>query len=333
MPAISVILPFYNAADTLGRAIRSIAAQTFFDFECILIDNNSADGSRAIAETWTERDPRFSLIREARQGVVFASNAGAAQARGEYVARMDADDVAMPERLELQAVFLDENPDFGAVSGLVEYVPHDPNTEGFSRYVHWVNSVRSYEDILNNRFVESPVVNPTAMWRKTVSDQYGLYRPGNFPEDYELWLRWLAKGVRIRKLDRVVLQWHDSETRLTRTDPVYSYEAFYRIKTRYLATWLAGHDPHPPRIAIWGASRTSRRRAELLHDYGIDIECYIDIKKTRQLDKPLVYFENIPPPGYLFILVYVPLIEARNRVQAFLESRGYRAGHDYLLAS
>ncbi|RLD60473.1 MAG: glycosyltransferase family 2 protein [Bacteroidetes bacterium] len=332
-PKVSVIIPFFNAAATLSRAIESIALQTLKDFECILINNNSTDSSVEIANEWIEKDKRFILIHEKKQGVMFASNAGSEIAKGELIARMDADDWAYPNRLKLQAGFLDDNPDYGAVAGLVEHIPHSENTKGFARYVEWVNSVKAYQEILNSRFIESPIPNPTAMWRKEVAEKFGMYKHGDFPEDYEMWLRWLSKGVKINKLDEVVLKWHDSDTRLTRTNPIYSDSAFYRIKTKYLAEWLQKNNPYYPKIAIWGASRISRRRARLLKQYGLEIEYYIDTKRGRQLDKEVLYYSEIPPPGKLFILTYIKQMNARDEIQEFLHSRGYREGVDYLLVS
>lgn len=332
-PIVSVILPFFNAEKTLGRAIESIANQTFKQWECILINNNSTDNSCDIAIDWTKRDSRFVLVHEKQQGVMFASNKGSEYAKGKYIARMDADDVSMPNRLEMQADFLNNSPEFGAVSGLAEYVPHHVNTEGFQRYVNWVNSVRTYQDILNNMFVESPIVNPTAMWRCELAQLHGMYKHGNFPEDYELWLRWLSLGVKIEKIDAPVIKWFDSEARLTRTHPIYSEDAFYRIKTQYLARWLESNNPHYPIVAIWGASRISRGRNKLLQDYGIEISFYIDIKKSRQLDRQIVYFEDIPLPGNIFILVYIKNQNAKIKIQKFLETRNYLEGKHYIFVS
>ncbi|NOX47784.1 MAG: glycosyltransferase family 2 protein [Chlorobi bacterium] len=333
MPIVTVILPFFNAGHTLKRAIESIASQSLGDFECILINNNSTDNSVEIAKAWVEKDKRFILVHEKEQGVMFASNAGSREAQGKYIARMDADDWSFPKRLELQIAFLDSNPDFGAVSGLVEHIPHSENTKGFARYVEWVNSVQTYQEILNSRFIESPIPNPSAMWRKEVAEKHGMYKYGDFPEDYEMWLRWLSKGVRIKKLPETILKWHDSDTRLTRTNPIYSDSAFYRIKTKYLADWLKENNPFHPRITIWGASRISRRRARLLKQYGIEIEYYIDTKRGRQLDKEVMYYSEIPPPGNLFILTYIKQMNARDEIQDFLHGRGYREGIDYLLVS
>ena len=332
-PEISVILPFYNARNTLDSAIFSIANQTFTNWECILTDNNSTDGSRKIAETRCKHDSRFRLINENRQGVVFASNAATKKARGKYIARMDADDVAMPERLELQYRFLQDHPDYGVVSGKVQYKGHQKMTAGFKRYVNWANSVDTYEKIFHKQFIESPVVNPTAMWRQEVGCKLGLYRPGDFPEDYEMWLRWLAQGVKIGKVDEIILEWHDSDERLTRTHSIYQEEAFYRIKSHYLVRYLESINPFHPKVAVWGASRTSRRWLGFIEEQGIEIEFFIDTKPHRTLNKAVVHYENIPSPSPCFILVYMKHEDIRWQINQFLTAKGFQEGVHFLHVS
>lgn len=332
-PKVSVVIPFYNARRTLDLALQSISIQDFPDFECIMVDNNSNDGSRDLAARWERQDPRFRVAGESRQGVMFASNRGCSLARGEYIARMDADDVARPVRLGLQVRFLDSHPEYGAVGGLVRHVGDPITTGGFRRFVKWSNSLVSYEKIYRRRFIEAPIVNPTAMWRRTTMEQHGLYLSGDFPEDYELWLRWLDRGVKIAKVPEVVLDWHDSPGRLTRSDPIYSEASFYQVKSRYLAKWLKKNNPFHPFVTVWGASRISRRRAKILEEQGIQIDQYIDTKRSRQLEQELVYFRDLPEAGSMFILTYIRQMDNRDRIQTFLEARGYEEGRDYLLVS
>lgn len=329
-PKISLILPFYNAESTLNRAIKSVSNQTFQDFECILIDNNSIDKSFKIAQDWCEKDNRFQLISEPEQGVMFASNAGCNIAKGKYIARMDADDESLPNRLELQYNFLEKNTEFGIVTGLVNYVSHRENTEGLARYVNWVNGLTNHEKIFNQRFVDSPIINPSAMWRKEIGDRYGLYESGDFPEDYEMWLRWLANGIKVGKVNEYLLKWYDSDTRLTRTHPIYSDEAFYKIKTVYLSRFLAEENPHHPKVAVWGASRISRKWVNLLEENGIEVSFYIDTKRGRKLDKPVVYYTDIPNTDECFILVYMKHFHHKKRINKFLNSRNYMEGRDFL---
>jgi glycosyltransferase involved in cell wall biosynthesis len=332
-PKVSVILPFYNSVATLNRAIQSIHEQDFEDFECFLVDNNSSDGSKEVAEDWTRKDRRFFLIHEARQGVMFASNRGAQMSRGDYLARMDSDDRAYPQRLTLQVAFLDQNPDYGAVAGRVRHVGDPLLTEGFRRFVDWSNSLVSYEEMYYRRFIEAPVVNPTAMWRRETMEDHGMYRSGDFPEDYEMWLRWLDEGVKMAKVPELVLDWHDSDQRLTRTDSIYSDRAFYEIKSRYLAKWLKQYNRFSPHVAIWGASRISRRRARILEQHGIRISTYIDTKSSRQIEKEVLYYKDLPRAGEYFILTYIRQMNNRAKIQTFLEERGYEEGKSYLLVS
>lgn len=332
-PKVSVVLPFFNAEKTLHRAVESIHKQEFADFECLLVDNNSSDGSGDIAKKWTERDRRFRLVKESRQGVMFASNTGAEQSLGDYVARMDADDWAYPERLTLQVEFLNLNPEYGAVAGCVRHVGEPQQTEGFRRFVDWSNSLTTYEEISSRRFIEAPIVNPSAMWRRETMEMHGMYLNGDFPEDYEMWLRWLDRGVKIAKLPEILLDWHDSEQRLTRTDPIYSDKSFYEIKSKYLAKWLEENNPFHPNVAIWGASRISRRRARILEQHGVRINTYIDTKSSRQIEKEVIYYEDLPEAGSYFVLSYIRQMNNREKIQEFLEGRGYVDGVNYLLVS
>ncbi|OYT16906.1 MAG: glycosyl transferase family 2 [Bacteroidetes bacterium 4572_77] len=330
---ISILLPFYNAQTTLKRALESIRQQEYSHFECLMVDNNSSDSSSEIAREFQKTDPRFQLISEQKQGVVFASNTAYKMARAKYICRMDADDIMTPNRLLLQKKYLEENPKLDVVAGLVKYIPHHENTQGFKRYVKWVNSLLSYKDIYNNRFVESPIVNPSAMWRKEISDQYGMYKAGDFPEDYEMWLRWLSKDVRIQKFPEIVLHWQDSNTRLTRTHQIYNDKAFFKIKTAYLAKWLKKNNPHYPHVAVWGASRISRQRASLLLALGITIDSYIDIHKKRDLNTPILYYQDIPEAGKIFILCYIKEEIAKKKMMDYLDNKDYVLGENYMLIS
>ncbi len=333
-PKISVILPFFNSEKTLKRAVLSILHQTFTNFECILINNNSTDNSKNIAQEFIDTDNRFRMIDESKQGVVHASNRGWKESCGEFIVRMDSDDWSHPKRLETQYSFLINNPEYGAVGSLVQHMSHSDMTGGMERFVDWNNSLVEYIDIFNNRFIEMPIINPSAMWRQAVALKHGMYQEGDFPEDYEMWLRWLDAGIIIGKVDQILLNWHDSDTRLSRNDSLYSDGSFYRIKTKYLALWLEKINPFHPNVTIWGASKISRRRAKLLENHEVYIESYIDTKDNiRLLDKEVCYYKNIPPPGSKFILVYIKQSDARTEIRNYLISKGYEEGVNFLLVS
>lgn len=332
-PDISILLPFYNAEKTIERALKSISCQTFKNFECILINNNSTDKSGLIAADFCNRDSRFLMVSEEKQGVVYANNKGLSMAKGRFIARMDADDWSFPDRLSTQFNYLQTHKEYEVVAGRAIYIAHKPNTEGFQRYVNWSNQIVDFQDIQLEQFVESPIINPTVMWRKEVSDLHGSYKNGDFPEDYELWLRWLEKGVKFHKLAQPVIKWYDDDSRLTRIDNRYSDEAFFKIKTSYLAKWLKANNPHHPKVLVWGASKISRKRAKLLEIHGIDISAFIDISIKRKLDKRIIYYKDIPSPREIFVLVYLKEETMRINTINFLEDHGFREGENFILVS
>lgn len=326
---ISVILPFFNAERTLERAVQSILKQTFRDFELLLVDNNSTDQSADIAWKLAQSDDRIKLLHEPQQGVVFAMNCGMDAARGSYLARMDADDVSLPGRLEKQYRFLQNYPDVGLVGCNVRHVSSLPS-KGLQRFVDWVNAFHSEEEIWLNRFVEIPIIQPSVLFRGELLRQHGAYRQGDFPEDYELFLRWLAGGVCFAQLPDVLLEWHDSETRLTRTDERYSTEAFYKTKAHYFAQWFLQNQARKA-LWIWGAGRKSRQRVRFLEEEGLQVAGYYDLKAHKTTEKRCLAFHDVPQPGTQFILSMVGRYGAREKISSFLDSRQYRAGHDYLM--
>ena len=329
-------MPVRNAGPTVARAVASIQAQTLNDWELIAIDDDSKDASRFILIEMAQVEPRLRILRT-KGGIVPALNAGLAAATGDYVARMDADDESHPERLAKQAEFLRTNPDIGLVSCRVGYGGDRATNEGYALHVDWINTLLTPEDIALNRFVESPLAHPSVMFRRHLIEECGNYRSGDFPEDYELWLRWMDADVRMAKLADELLTWHDLPGRLSRTDSRYSPEAFYRLKARWLAEWLKHHVDPPRPVWVWGAGRPTRQRAAHLAEHGITIAGYIDVdaKKTGQKISgvPVVPASELPPAGESFILGYVGTRGARDLIRSALLRAGRREGEDFLMCA
>lgn len=321
-PAISVLLPVYNAAPTLSAALDSLAGQTAADWEVVAVDDGSTDGSDALLGAYAQRDPRIRVIGAPHRSLVVALNTALAAARGRLIARMDADDICMPDRLARQRGHLAARPDLGLVACRVRFGGDSVRGGGYARYVEWTNQHLAHEEISLARFVESPLAHPSVM----VAERCGAYAQGDFPEDYELWLRWLEAGVRMEKLAEPLLIWNDSPTRLSRRDPRYAEDAFYRVKGGYLARWLARHNPRHPAVILWGAGRITRRRAHSLLDHGVRIEAFVDIdprKIGRRLHgAPVLGPEASPPAGAAFLVSYVGSAGAREAIEGHLRAIG-----------
>lgn len=336
-PRISVVMPAYNAAASVAAALDSLLAQTHSNFEVVAVDDGSADATADILRTYAARDGRVRPLILSHGGVAEAFNAGIDAARGEYVARMDADDLCLPQRLARQAALLDARPEVGLVACQVDFGGDREAQAGYARHVDWTNTLITSSDISLGRFVDAPVANPSVMFRRALVEEHGGAEQGDFPEDYEMWLRWLDGGVVMEKLPEPLLVWNDPPGRATRTDPRYAPEAFYRVKARYLARWLGRHNRHDPAVVVMGSGRTTRKRADLLLEHGVAIRAWCDVD-PRKIGKvihgvPVLAREDIPGPDECFCLPFVASVGAREDICAFLESRGFVLGRDYIPAA
>lgn len=333
-PRTSIVLPVYNGEIHIGAALESLTTQTDPDYELIIIDDGSTDQTPALLKAAGRRDSRLKLIHQPHTGIVAALNRGLAEATGRYVARMDADDLSHPDRLRLQSEYLDTNPGIGLIGSQVEYLGDAAVNQGLARFVDWNNTLTEPDEIDICRFVESPLIHPSVMFRCELPGQHGAYRDGPFPEDYELWLRWLEHGVRMAKLEQPLLRWRESPGRLTRTDSRYSVEAFYETKSHYLYRWLERNNPHHPRVIVWGSGRTSRKRLRTLTDLGLRIDAYVDIDPRkigyRIGGAEVIAPGSLPDPGQCFVLQWVASRGARAEIEDALRQRGHQRGRHYL---
>jgi glycosyltransferase involved in cell wall biosynthesis len=331
-PAVSVLLPIRNAEGTVAEAVRSVLAQTAADFEIVAVDDGSTDASARIVAGLADEEPRIRPLRPGRVGLVGALSLAAREARAPLLARMDADDLMYPQRLELQREYLEAHPDHALVGTLVEAFPPELVTDGFREYLRWQNAVVEPGEIATNIYVEAPFAHPSVMIRAGVFARIGGYRDGPFPEDYDLWLRLHAAGHRMAKIRRVLHAWRESPGRASRTDPRYARESFDRLRARFLASDARLESGRS--IVVWGAGKRTRRRAEHLRAEGVRPDAWIDID-PRKIGRT-VWDAPVHPPGWLdrrprpFVLVYVATHGARDLIAGALHEMGYRPGRDYL---
>ena len=334
-PVISIILPVYNAAQTIETAVKSCLNQSFSDFELILIDDGSTDETTKVLNGLIEKDERIRIFFNKHEGIVPSLNFGIVESNGKYIARMDADDVMYPERIAQQVESLEKNSGIGLVSCLVEHGGDAKSQEGYATHVHWINSILTSEEIALNRFVESPIAHPSVMFRKELVERHGNYRAGDFPEDYELWLRWMDAGVEMGKVPRQLLFWNDLSGRLSRMDERYSNEAFNRIKTNYLIKFL--EDKIKGRkIWLCGAGRGTRKKSDLLFESDFSFGGYLDVdpKKTGKVFNGLSVSEAEDMPGKdsAYIVSYVGTRGAKNEIRRMLKRRDFEEGKDFVMA-
>lgn len=331
-PVVSVLMPVRDAAPTLGEALESLWAQTFGAWELVAVDDGSRDGSLELLRAAAAQDPRIRLFPRPPEGIVAALNAGLRQCRAPLVARMDADDVCHPERLAEQVALLDARPDLGLVGCLVECFPAERITDGMRRYEAWLNSLVDPGAIARERLVEAPLVHPSVVVRRAALEAVGGYRSGPFPEDYDLWLRLHAAGVRMAKVPRVLLRWRDGDGRLTRTDARYGRDVFVPLKVAHLReTFLAGHDT----VQIWGAGPDGKQWRPALAQAGIRVARFFDVDPRKiggrvGREVPVVPWERVAEHRDVPLLGAVGAKGARAQIRAALTELGFTEGEGYL---
>ncbi len=328
LPLVSVILPVFNGANTLKRAIDSILSQSLAQFELIVINNGSTDHSDKIIASYN--DPRVLAHELPEPNLVIALNYGIKHARGKYIARMDADDTSLPDRLLQQSDFLNAHPGIGVVSGKVLYTGDRTKNLGYALHVDWANRQATPDAIYLSRFQDCALPHPSVMFRKSIGHQLGFYRAGNFPEDFELWNRWLDAGIRMAKIPAPVLEWHDSASRLSRTHPMYLSGRFDEVKALYFSKWLKRKFTNkPPLIYVWGTGSAIRKKTRLLKDHGLSISRYIDVKPTQAADT--IHYTQLNFSPDRLILNYVSDRKGKQAVYDYLIKLGYEEGKSFYM--
>ena len=237
MPKVSVILPVYNGQKYLKEAVDSILSQTFTDFELLLLNDGSTDDSELIIQSY--KDPRIVYLKnEINQGLIFTLNKGIEVAKGEYIARMDADDIALPQRLEKQITRID----IGSAAVLATRVKLiDANTKPLP---DWNDDVvnTSPQHIKNFLKSDNCIAHPTVMGRTALFKKYGYRYNQKYSEDYDLWLRILADGLCIEKLEEPLLLHRILPTSETRFKKVNLFYRLAKVKLRFLSAQIKkGH--------------------------------------------------------------------------------------------
>jgi glycosyltransferase involved in cell wall biosynthesis len=223
-PAVSVILPVYNAEKYIAQSIQSIIDQTFTNFELIILDDGSIDNTRMVVASFTDSRIKL-LLNEKNSGLAFTLNKGVQYARGQYIARMDGDDLAHPQRFEKQVAYLDNHPDVCMIDCIMDYIDENGNL------LHQVNATEVTEQQIRKAMPQKNCLGHSSiMIRKNILLKYPYNHVGN--EDYDLWLRLLANGYKIHKLPEKLLLYRIHDTSYTKAALNTGLHFFRQARTK-----------------------------------------------------------------------------------------------------
>lgn len=329
-PRVSVLMPVRNEERFLRAALASLERQTFADWELMAVDDGSTDATPHILADAAARDRRVRAIRNPGQGLVAALNHGLSLCRAPLVARMDGDDVSHPRRLERQTALLAAEPETGLVACGFRHFPRSGVGIGMAAYERWQNGLLNHTEIIRDLFVESPFVHPSVMIRREHLETVGGYRDMGWAEDYDLWLRLAAAGVRFARLPESLFFWRERPERATRTMDEYTAAAFRACKVHHLcAGFLAG----VAEVTLAGAGLEGRAWRTALEREGVRVGRWVDVdprKVGRTLHGAPVVAPGDVLPGEGKMLLTVGTRGAREGVRSWAQEAGFREGIDYI---
>ena len=320
---ISVILPVYNGEKYLREAVDSILNQTYRNIECIVVNDGSTDATLDILLDYHKRDNRVVIISRENRGLVTSLNEAIQISHGEYIARMDADDIAHLDRLEKQVCYMEQNPDVYLLGTNYSLMYEDGADEDVIKAAQGTHR-RSQapidkEDWFLSTNETMKFIHPTIMVRKELFDKIGLYRQYKL-EDLELYFRTGIHGLRIDKLEEILLDYRVRATSKSRTETrAEQTKEIMEVKMQYLVDNVMDSQ-RAWKYLIWGADISGVLGVDVIQNQLPNAQClgYIDSFKEGIInDYPVIKPDRIKEynPDYIFICTNGGAVPARKALK------------------
>ncbi|MEX1001340.1 MAG: glycosyltransferase family 2 protein [Crocinitomicaceae bacterium] len=272
---ISIVMPVKNAAPVLKETIASILLQSTDNWELIAVDDHSTDTSFEILQHYSQEDSRVKCFRNPGRGIIDALSHAFTHSCGEFISRMDADDVMHPQKLEKLANGLQEKKE-AIITSKVRYFSAQPLGGGYKKYEEWLNQRMDRQDHYEFIYKECVLPSPNWMMHRSTLSRLGGFQSLEYPEDYDLCFKAYANGIELIGLPDVLHQWRDYPERTSRNDPNYADNTFTTLKVRHFIA--IDYSPHHV-LCIWGAGNRGKRIAKELRKYGVNFQWITDNPK------------------------------------------------------
>jgi len=253
MPDLSVVMCVYNGAAYLRDSLDGVLQQSLREFEFVIVDDGSDDQTSEILAAYAKSDPRIRILRRENAGVAAALARGCGAARGDLIARIDADDIPLPERFERQMAFMESRPDVGVLGTGLDVIDASGRVRTRKR------PTRGHPAACWKLLFGPPVYHPTVMLRRALLEQAGGYDPAfDCAEDYELWTR-LVEVTRFDNLPEVLLRYRVHEGRVTHREAETMRVVALRVRLRFMRR-LLGREPAIDDLELLERSERGSRR-------------------------------------------------------------------------
>lgn len=324
---ISIIMPVYNGETYLAESIESILNQTYVNYEFLIINDGSTDNSMAIISEYARKDDRIVIISRENKGLVASLNEGIALAKGKYIARMDADDISLPHRMEKQWCYLRENPDVDILGSYLEIIG-DIDEVRKENYIKVFNCSLTVNNVEEKMLEGCAIPHPSAMINKRLFNHLQYRDTYKCAEDYDLWMRALKQGFKIRKLEQVLLKYrvHTASKSYNEKKNMHQFFDVVNIKLDYIE---GKYISQTVKVIIWGASNAGLIVNHVLktRDY-YEIVGFIDKYKSGVIEGL-----NIYKPDQLedldFDYIFIASNPGKEEIIGFLKAKGMNLGENF----
>ena len=336
---ISILIPVRNDFSKLKNCLNDIKNQTINHYEIIIVDDGSEDDTPYLLEKSCREDPRIRVFRTEPKGIVSALNTGLTECKGDFIARMDADDRMHRTRLEKQINFIKYNQNLDFIGCMVSgFTDKGSLSESIIRYQSWNNSLKTHKQIESDLFAESPIIHPTFFAKKELFYKIGGYANNQWAEDYDFILKAYGRGAKFGKHPSVLLNKYHSPKRLSRSDYIYKRPAMFEAKIHYLIEF--GKLKNRRGVLIVGSGPTGRQAAKSFDNRGVRILGFLDNRQGtegRYINKlPAWGFPDLPPSKFLdkfrdaFIVLAIGDSKGQIAFSNLLQKCGFFENHDYV---
>lgn len=326
---VSIIMPVKNADKYLHECLSSIRRQTFSFWELVVVNDHSTDNTQEILEQHAMADKRIRVFENTDHGITPALSLALSHAQGEYITRMDGDDMMPETRLALMTKALEAQPPKTVVTGKVQYFGAETISEGYLSYQHWLNKRIDKQDHWDWVYRECVIASPNWMCRKSDLLEIGGLASLSYPEDYHLVLNWYAHGFSIHSLPEVTLNWREHPERTSRNSEHYNQSHFFKLKIEHFVK----HSLGKATLVLWGVGNKGRLTAQILDVQGQDFT-WMDMNPDKYpggiAGHPIGKFTDVEELNDFKLLIAVfPPEKERLRLEKYLSNKGLKMGVDY----
>tara|TARA_B110000902_G_scaffold3835_1_gene4415 strand:+ start:3144 stop:4148 length:1005 start_codon:yes stop_codon:yes gene_type:complete len=326
---VSIITPVKNGAQFLVECLDSIVNQTHQNWELLIVNDSSTDETQSILEEYAQQDNRIVVSQNKGKGIIDALITGYEKSAGEFITRMDADDIMTPNKLELLTKKLIEKGKGYLATGFVNYFSETELGQGYFNYQEWLNGLSQTESNFDNIYKECVIPSPCWMVFREDFEASGGFNSNLYPEDYELTFRFYKQELKMVAVKEVIHHWRDYATRTSRTDSNYADNYFIQLKLNY---FLELDYDNSRELELWGAGKKGKEVARFLIEKGIEFDWLSNNdKKIGKEVYGVILKDSISALeiGTPQILIAVGSMDYNREIKKALNSKNLKPNIDY----